>query len=180
MSGEELAAILKSYRARKKWHRLKDGSFLPLDAPGIRQVEELAEGLCLTETQLRDGSALLPCYRAAYIDAVFREDSSASKNPGIQLKRSAYFEQLSKRMDRRNAEKINVPVSLEGIMREYQKEGFQWLQTLRQYDSVEFWLMKWDWARRWRPSHSCYQKKNMPSLVRAAARPHRLPGVSCL
>ena len=133
MSGEELAAILKSYRARKKWHRLKDGSFLPLDAPGIRQVEELAEGLGLTETQLRDGSALLPCYRAAYIDAVFREDASASENPGIQWKRSDYFEQLSKRMDRRNAEKINVPASLEGIMREYQKEGFQWLQTLRQY-----------------------------------------------
>lgn len=56
----ELPALLASYRSRKKYHRLWDGSFLRLEESTLAGLAELAEGLDLSDKQLRRGSSRCP------------------------------------------------------------------------------------------------------------------------
>jgi hypothetical protein len=59
---EQLAAVLEAYRERRKYYRLKDGSFLKLTEGGLDELARLADGLQLTERQLASGRAELPAF----------------------------------------------------------------------------------------------------------------------
>lgn len=127
LSGEELCAILHSYREKKRWHRLTNGEFLELKGSSLKRISELARGLYLSDQQLKEKAVLLPLYRAFYIDAVYRdgkEDLAA---------RSDYFRGMIDRVEKRNQSEFELPKTLRSVMREYQKEGFQWLKTLKEY-----------------------------------------------
>ncbi|MFR8034048.1 MAG: SNF2 helicase associated domain-containing protein [Lachnospiraceae bacterium] len=127
LSGEELHEVLHSYREKKRWHRLKNGEFLELKGSSLERINELARGLYLSDQQLKEKLVLLPPYRAFYIDAVFRdgkEDLTA---------RSDYFRRLIERVEERKQSAFKLPKTLMSVMREYQKEGFQWMKTLKEY-----------------------------------------------
>lgn len=126
LSGEELLAILHSYQEKKKWYRLKNGDFLELAGTSLERISELAAGLHLSKQQIREKEILIPRYRALYIDAVFRDGKENL------IARSDYFKELIEQIES-PTKLFELPDSLSGIMREYQKEGFQWLKTLKRY-----------------------------------------------
>lgn len=125
LSGEELFAILHSYREKKKWHRLKNGEFLELDQTGLKVLDELTKGLQLSMQQVKKKQALLPKYRAFYIDAVFKNDKEDL------IARNSYFNKLVQQI--KWPDICDVPPILSDVMKEYQKEGFQWIKTLKAY-----------------------------------------------
>lgn len=47
---------------------------------------------------------------------------------------------------------FEVPAELASVMRDYQKEGFQWLKTLGSYRFGAFWPTTWGWGKRCRAS----------------------------
>ncbi|MCL1897138.1 MAG: SNF2 helicase associated domain-containing protein, partial [Clostridiales bacterium] len=79
----ELADILKSYRLAKKYHRLKDGSFLALEGEALGELSDLAEGLDLDPGRFvndadnpNQSSIELDLSRALYIDSMMRKNES--------------------------------------------------------------------------------------------------------
>ena len=121
---EDLAEILSRYTPKKKYYRLRDGSFIHIeDEEEIRELSQFSEDLDLSSADIRSGSALLPSYRAMYID------KTASENNRIEVSRDAYFEDLINQIEDTDAE-YDIPESLNAIMREYQKDGFRWLRRL--------------------------------------------------
>lgn len=123
----ELADILKSYKAKKKYHRLKDGGFLNIQDDSVSQLAELVEGLHLSAKELIAGKAHLPAYRALYIDKVFQE------NQGMEYERNQAFKSLVR--DFKSIEEMDyeVPSELKNILRNYQKVGYRWLRLLKDY-----------------------------------------------
>lgn len=123
---EELAALLDSYRRKKKYHKLKNGDFLNLQDETVGTLAELVDGLGIDEKQLQDGSMSVPAYRALYVEDVMEQ------NQELPFTRNREFRELIRSMEvQENA--ASVPDGLEEILRTYQTEGFYWLKRLEQY-----------------------------------------------
>lgn len=121
---EELSGILESYRQTKKYHRLKDGSFLSLESDVFADVLNITEGLSVSGAALAEGTVTVPGYRALYVDEILKNSSFSSVERNSELKK------LVRDMKYVDDSDLLAPESLKGTLRNYQKTGFKWLKTL--------------------------------------------------
>ncbi|MFZ3171124.1 MAG: DEAD/DEAH box helicase [Carboxydocellales bacterium] len=121
---EELAEVLSSLQVKKRYHRLRDGSFINLNQPELEYVARLLENLDLKAADLSAVVIHLPKYRAMYIDNFLRQ----ANLPGIQ--RNKAFKQLVQSILEPQDGEYEVPAQLQKVLRDYQKTGFKWLKTL--------------------------------------------------
>lgn len=124
MSMEQLAEILSRYERKRKYYRLKDGSFVNIDEEKMGSLFELKETMGLSESQLKKGKTEVPKYRALYLDSEMEETA------GVILKKNEEFKQLILNMKGTEEQKYEIPASLEETLRDYQKKGFQWLKCI--------------------------------------------------
>ena len=120
---EEIAAILKALRDRKKYFRLKDGSFLDLtDMEEWQELAEAAVGTEALEEEENSGRSLLEIesYRAAYLMSLLE---------GGKLPVEAE-ESVSRMVSSMNEEGEPCPEPLNAMLRPYQMRGFMWMQAL--------------------------------------------------
>lgn len=127
MDHKELLALLADYKEKKRYHRLPEGGFIPLDGEEFQSVASLIEQLDLEDEDLEKPLIELPAYRAMYLDQAAREDG------GIALERSGDFRRMVQ--DLRDPQELewSVPGGLNGKLRDYQKTGVKWLKTLAGY-----------------------------------------------
>ena len=121
LSARELAELLESYRLRKRYHRLRDGSFLDLGEVDCSEVACLVEELGITERQLVSGTQTMPAYRALLLDQELAA-SRGDRSVGEYLASLGELGQGSK----------DVPASLAGTLRPYQRDGFAWMCALQE------------------------------------------------
>ena len=124
MSKEELIDILSRYNRKKKYYRLKDGSFVQKEDRGLDVLADMRETLQLTDRQLMEETIPVDTYRALYIDGQLRD------NPEISSVRNKDFRALVRNMKTMEDNDFEIPQELEVILRGYQKTGFLWLKTL--------------------------------------------------
>ena len=121
---EDLAEILSRYTPKKKYYRLKNGSFIQVDNEDeLEDLARFSEDLQLSAKDIRKGSVSLPSYRAMYIEKTAEDDSR------IEVTRDSYFRDLIDLIEDTEKE-YHAPGDLDQILREYQKEGFAWLHRL--------------------------------------------------
>ncbi|TYQ14910.1 UNVERIFIED_CONTAM: SNF2 family DNA or RNA helicase [Acetivibrio alkalicellulosi] len=123
----EIENIFSSLKEKKKYHRLKDGSFLPLNTPELESISNLAEHLDISEKDLSKKVIELPKYRALYLDSLLRESELHS------IKRSQDFKQMVQSIKEPEDMDFELPEKLKNILRDYQKTGYKWLKTLSAY-----------------------------------------------
>lgn len=125
----ELKDIMKKYRLKKKYHRLKDGSFLKLEENDTMNfIESVTDAIDIDYTQVQRGELHLPLYRSMYLDRLLQNMNSSG------VSKSAEYKQLVKNMDKKEVdEEIPIPEGLHADLRSYQKIGFQWLALLDKY-----------------------------------------------
>ena len=125
---EELLDILKSYRQRKKYYRLRNGDFLNLEEESsLQTLAEMMETLRMSPKELAKGTVKLPLYRALYLDKLLE------KNEEIYSSRDSYFREMVKSFKTVNDADFEEPPSLSQTMRGYQRSGYRWLRTLEAY-----------------------------------------------
>ena len=124
----ELKDIFRRYKLKKKYYRLKNGSFINIDSNGIGELVNLAKTLNITENEIASGTVKIPKYRALYVDNLAREN-----NTDLVINLDDKFkETVSDIKDSDNIE-YKEPKELDGVLRSYQKTGFSWLKTLSKY-----------------------------------------------
>lgn len=136
MDPDELKGILEALRRKKKFYRLKDGAILPLDEhPELKEFAFFTDQMDISTADFDGNAVRLPKYRALYLDSLF--DNSVLKNPEGKdqgsfslLERSENFRHFTDNIARIKEKVYEVPKSLENILRDYQKTGFQWLKVL--------------------------------------------------
>lgn len=119
----ELLAILQALRDRKRYFRLKDGSFLDLtDMEEWRELAEAASGGETAAPETDDGRGVveIASYRAAYM-------LSLLEGGALPVKADEGVRGVVSSMD---AEGEPCPEPLYGMLRPYQKRGFMWMQAL--------------------------------------------------
>ncbi|WP_458458803.1 DEAD/DEAH box helicase [Pseudobutyrivibrio sp.] len=124
VSREELLEILASYRAKKKYHRLRDDSFIDLNDEALATLDEMISTLQISEKDFLKDNMHVPVYRTLYLDKLLEE------NEGIYEERDSHFKDLVKGFKTVKDADFKAPESLSKIMRNYQKTGFKWISTL--------------------------------------------------
>ncbi|WP_037373220.1 SNF2-related protein [Anaerovorax odorimutans] len=123
---DEVMDALKQYNLKKKYYRMKDGSFLKLEDEGFYELSEMMEGLDLSGKDLSNEISV-PKYRSLYLDMLLKDSSS------ISFERSINFKKLIRNFNNIDYSDLLVPKSLDSIMRNYQKYGYQWLMVMDEY-----------------------------------------------
>ncbi len=115
LSAAELAALLGSYRKRRRFHRLKSGAFVDVAALDLSQLERLSDDMGISQKALSAGVVELPSYRAFYLD----DEADLDRDRSF----AAYVERLRKTTE----ESFAPPPCTASALRPYQREGFAWL-----------------------------------------------------
>lgn len=126
MDEDDLCEVLESYHLRKKWHRLKSGSFISLEesAAELDDLVDLADSLGISLTDAVKGKVSVPKYRAMYVDRLLEEHDQ------IASSRNRSFKALIRSFRTIEDSDFEVPADLSGKMRPYQSYGYEWLRTL--------------------------------------------------
>lgn len=123
---EELKEILQKYRVKKKYHRLKDGTFINLeDNAEIEFIDNLLGGLDISYKEIQD-DVQIPINRTLYLNKLLNSTQN------LEITTNKEYQHLVDEMNSENTN-LQVPEELQGILRDYQKVGYQWLQSLDSY-----------------------------------------------
>ena len=124
---KEIKDVLQKYKINKKYHRLKDGSFINLENnKDIEFLSTLVEGLDISYKSIED-KLELPVNRALYLDKLLKQNSQ------IDVQSNEKFNELIE--DTRIETQLeSLPTELEEVLRDYQKVGYKWLTTLDKYE----------------------------------------------
>ena len=90
ISREELLDVLKSYRMKRKYHRLKNGDFLSVQEESIEMLSEMMESLHITPKEFVKGNMKIPAYRGLYLEKLLEEHEE------IYSSRDSHFRSLVK------------------------------------------------------------------------------------
>ncbi|MCI9017043.1 MAG: hypothetical protein HFJ53_07780 [Clostridia bacterium] len=126
---KELKEILNKYRLKKKYYRLKDGSFFVLEGnKEIEFIDNLISGTDIQYEELMQDTIQLPIHRSLYLDKILKklENSHIKKD-------QEYSKLIEQIQDKSNIDSIQIPKKLQNTLRLYQKIGFKWLKMLDIY-----------------------------------------------
>jgi len=124
---EELTEIMQKYKLKKKYHRLKNGSFLSLEEnETIEFIEGVTEGLDIDYKKIEEGSIKLPIFRSMYLDKLLQNLKTTNINKNKEYKN--LVDNIEK-----VEEQIELPKGLNADLREYQKIGYKWLKIIDEY-----------------------------------------------
>ena len=125
----ELKELLDKYNIRKKYHRLKDGSFIDLEkSEDIKFLSSLELGMEVGYKELESGKIKVPMYRTLYLNKLLENVA------GIEVQKNSDYKELVNDLTDKEVDKdIKIPEGLKCKLRYYQKTGYKWLKTLEQY-----------------------------------------------
>lgn len=129
IDSKELEGIIKKYALKKKYYRLKDGSFIDLrNSKEVEFLDKLATGLDIDYKELENGEVRLPAYRSLYLNQLLKGIK------GTEVVKNSEYKTIVNQLNKEQLEEdIKVPENLNTILRYYQKTGFKWLKILDHY-----------------------------------------------
>lgn len=126
---QELKEMMQKYHLKKKYHRLKDGSFLNLEENETMEfIDSITDGMDISYKELENGELNLPMYRTLYLDRILStlKETSITKN-------DIYQDLIHKVEEKEYIAPIQIPKNLNASLRNYQKTGYEWLKVLDEY-----------------------------------------------
>lgn len=126
----ELKEIMQKYHLKKKYHRLKDGSFITLEEnETIDFIDSISKGMDITYEELEKGELKLPIYRSLYLDRILENIN------GVGISKNEEYKNLINKIENKSfSEEIILPKNLNAELRNYQKTGYEWLKVIDSYN----------------------------------------------
>lgn len=124
---DELKEILQKYKLKKKYHRLKDGSFIELEEnEEIEFIDNVLTGMDISYKEMED-YIRLPMNRTLYLDRLLNSHSN------VKMTVDSNYENIVETVNHIE-EDAKLPKQFVPILRDYQKVGFNWLKSLDKYN----------------------------------------------
>lgn len=125
----EIKDIINKYKLRKKFYRLKDGTYISLEKnSGLDFLENLTDNIEIEDENVEENSIKLPIYRALYLEKIFKN------MPNTNIQKNEYYKNMISQIEDRQIDlSTKIPPKLNAELRTYQKIGYKWLRTLEQY-----------------------------------------------
>lgn len=123
---DELKDVLRAFKLKKRFHRLKDGEVINLDSKELETVVEVFDQYHVSLNDLDNGSIQVPTYRALDLD------SFAITHDDITFDFDAQSHHIINTIKTINDSPIQIETELNTFLRSYQRNGVTWLMTLSQ------------------------------------------------
>lgn len=123
---DEIYQVLSSFKKKRKFHRLKNGELIYLESPELSELDDLTNTLHLTANDFKNGKVELPMYR------VFECEAFSKENHALTYDRKQSVNEFLDKFNHAHVE-FELPEHYKPILRDYQKEGFQWLKLISHY-----------------------------------------------
>ena len=124
----DMQKIMERYKLKKKYYRLKDGSFIDLEEnKNIEFIENITKDIDISYSKIKNGKIELPVYRAFYLQKILE------KNELKAIKDENYNEFVNNFTKDEATDDSDLPKKLNASLREYQKTGYNWLKILDKY-----------------------------------------------
>ncbi|MDF2844638.1 MAG: hypothetical protein K0R00_3064 [Herbinix sp.] len=120
---EELRELLHSYQVKKKFYRLKSGSFINLDNKNIQEISQILNSLNVSDKNHINELLLLEKQHAVYLDKAFSDNDYV-------FERDRDFVALTERILNPATTEYVMPDNILATLRAYQLTGYKWLKTL--------------------------------------------------
>ncbi|MBW7455650.1 DEAD/DEAH box helicase, partial [Paenibacillus sepulcri] len=120
----DIRNLVQAIEEKRKYYRLPSGALLPLENAEYEEIRRFINETGLIREDLKGNQFRLPVVRGLHM-------MDAEANGQVKLGKS--FRKLLENM--RNPDNLDFPVpeSLEPVLRDYQKYGYQWMKTLAHY-----------------------------------------------
>ena len=123
---KELQEVLNQYRRKKKFYRLKNGELLYLDSPDLEELSQFMDDYHIDVKDIDDGEFSMNKQRMLAID----EENDFEY---VELDREESFIETLDHFKSATQKEYPLSRDYENILRDYQKEGYVWLHTLKDY-----------------------------------------------
>ncbi|MBR3255590.1 MAG: DEAD/DEAH box helicase [Clostridia bacterium] len=124
----ELKNIIEKYELKKKYYRLKDGSFLNLeDSKEVAFLDKLINGMDVDYKDIEKGEIKLPINRTMYLNTILNDLKT------VPINKNEDYKNIVSNLDKNQINEMQVPEELTNTLRYYQKTGFKWLKMLDKY-----------------------------------------------
>ena len=127
MSWEDIQAALKAYQEKRKYFVLKNGMLAKAEQPTIEQLAQTLHDLGISFKDFIHGKLHVPAYRAFYFAKQMKTANA------LHFSTNESFNTLINDLAKNQLKQNQIPVSLQNILRPYQKIGFNWLSTIVNY-----------------------------------------------
>ncbi|WP_046066129.1 SNF2 helicase associated domain-containing protein [Clostridium scatologenes] len=121
---EELRHIFEALKQKKKYYRLKNGGFIPLQTRELQNISDMIDYLNIKTSDLEKDQIVLSKYNSVYIDTSLKENNITF------VQRNKKFRELINNIKDIGDIDYTIPEKLDNTMRGYQKFGFKWFKTL--------------------------------------------------
>ncbi|TDW08368.1 helicase-like protein [Breznakia blatticola] len=123
---DELKDILKAYRKKRKFHRLKNGEIISLEGESIAEFDQMMEDMHMDVRDI-DTTMQVPVHYA------FQMDDAIHNFKQITGKEEQSFQDFLHSFDDIDASKLQIHPKYEKILKDYQKHGVRWMMLLSMY-----------------------------------------------
>ncbi|MEY8346844.1 DEAD/DEAH box helicase [Bacillus cereus] len=121
----EIKGVLVALEEKRKYYRLANGSLLSLESKEFNEVNQFIKESGIRKEFLKGEEVNVPLVRSVKWMSSLQEGNVLSLDSSVQ-------ELMGNIRNPKNM-KFAVPDSLVPVLREYQKDGFEWLKTLAHY-----------------------------------------------
>lgn len=125
---EDLNSLFSALKQKKRYYKLKNNNVVSLeDNEELEQLNNLITDLDLSKNDILEGDVVIPKYRAIYIDSL---KNSKYKN----IETNNLFDEFISNFKRYKNKSVSFDKDDEKILRDYQKDGVKWLNTIYKCD----------------------------------------------
>ncbi|MED1203513.1 DEAD/DEAH box helicase [Heyndrickxia acidicola] len=120
----EIRNVLLSLNEKRKYYRLKNGSLLSLETKDFQEINKFLNSTGITTESLEGAEIRIPFPHGLQKILSFQ---------GSVVNLGKSYRDIMTNLQSTNKARAAVPESLDNVLRNYQKYGFQWLKTIFQY-----------------------------------------------
>jgi SNF2 family DNA or RNA helicase len=124
---DELKNLFHSFQIKKKYYRLKNGSFINLEDQNLNDVSRIIEMLDLNDKSKSGDAILLEKQHALYLEKAFTDTE-------FEFSCDRDFKALTEKILNPTTTDYQVPKGILANLRPYQVTGYKWLKTLAEND----------------------------------------------
>jgi len=123
VSNDEIVNILSEIKKKKKYYRLKSGDLINLDENDeLKELNSLINNMDLDEKDLKNGTGIIPKYKAIYLDSL--------KSKYNIIETNNLFNDLINRFNSYKNASLTLSTKDKKILRDYQTVGVKWLYNI--------------------------------------------------
>jgi SNF2 family DNA or RNA helicase len=121
----EIRKLLISLKEKQKFYRMRNGSLLPLETKEFEKLNQFINEIGISVEDIAREEVRMPLINGLHLIGSLQEGSLVES--GQKLRKLMESLQSPKALD------CAIPDSLNSVLRDYQKVGFQWFKMLAKY-----------------------------------------------